>query len=164
MKIYITSIDEFDEKGSNSGVLFDLADYSDHEDFMEAVKAAHPDASAEDLTVSDWGDTPDTLISYFDDGRIPDADEFEALKKAIEDDNLEAFGEYIEWVGGSMDWHAYKAFEGCYKGEYDSEVDFAKGFEIDIPDHLEAYFDYDKYADSIFLYDYHFANGHVFQC
>jgi antirestriction protein len=167
MQFYIGTYKKYNN-GDISGAWFDLADYADFDDFMDAVKAAHGDESDPELMVQDCDDAPSDLSIYFKE-RIPTKHEFEALQKAIEDDNLEAFGHYVGWIGGPVDSDLYASFEDAYCGEHKSERDFAEsevealGYLDQMPENLRFYFDYEKYASDIFINDYVYCDGHVFR-
>ena len=57
----------------------------------------------------------------------------------------------------------------AYQGEWDSEEDFAR-YIVDecrmldnVPESLKDYFDFERYADELFRYDYDFQDGYVFR-
>lgn len=78
----------------------------------------------------------------------------------IEEHGL-AFAAYVENMGGSMGNEPYAAgdsFDDAYRGEWDSEEDYARSF-LDDMGTLEddgiaaAYFDYEAYTRDLFMSD-----------
>lgn len=71
--------------------------------------------------------------------------------------NLEEHGEalavYLEHIGG----RDASSFEEAYCGTWDSEEAYAEdlaGEVMEIPAHLEPYFDYEKFSRDLFMSDY----------
>lgn len=59
-----------------------------------------------------------------------------------------------------------REFQDEYQGQYDDEEDFA--YQIveecyDIPEFAKTYFDYEKFARDLFMCDYYYEKGFVFQ-
>ena len=55
-------------------------------------------------------------------------------------------------------------FDDAYVGRFDSEADFARHIVDEcytLEGLLADYFDYDAFADDLFMCDYYFDNGHV---
>ena len=71
---------------------------------------------------------------------------------------------FINWYGS---WDA-EAFGNAYMGYYDSEEAFAEqylddtGMLSEVPEHLQCYFDVERFARDLFLGDYYFDDGFVF--
>ena len=61
-------------------------------------------------------------------------------------------------------------FRDAYQGEWDSEEDFARhiveecGMFDNLSESVKDYFDFERYADDLFRYDYDFQDGYVFLC
>lgn len=76
----------------------------------------------------------------------------------------EAVVAFINWYGS---WDT-KAFENAYMGCYDSEEAFAEqylddtGMLSEVPEHLQCYFDIERFARDLFMGDYYFDDGIVF--
>lgn len=89
--------------------------------------------------------------------------EFIDLCKKYSHDSVSA---YVSNVG--EDYFTKEGFEDSYIGEYDNEKTFAEEYleesgEIElIPNHLQLYFDYDRYAYDLFIDSYYFDNKFVF--
>ena len=90
-------------------------------------------------------------------------DDFIACRDECDDENAAAA--FIEWFGT---WDA-NTYEEAYQGLYDNEEAFAEqliedtGMLAEIPEHLQCYFDYERFAHDLFITDYCFADdGYVF--
>jgi len=69
---------------------------------------------------------------------------------------------YINWRGS----FSQSDFEDSYQGEYEDEESFAESIVDDlynIPDSLQGYIDYEKFARDLFMGDYYYEDGHVFR-
>ena len=66
-------------------------------------------------------------------------------------------GELVINYGGDLD-DAKRAIEENYRGEYKSKIEFAAEFIDDeltqMPDYIRNYFDYESFADDLFINDY----------
>jgi len=165
MEIYIASLTDYNN-GILHGSWFRPADYSDAEELMEAIQEKvlatsptaqkYPDEIAEEWAIHDYSDAPDIGLG-----------EYEDLERIVEiaqglDEHGDMFRAYLEEIDSNgTPQHAHD----CYHGEYDSEEDFAEQFIrecYEIPDHLEYYIDWEKFARDLFMSDFTFADGHVF--
>ena len=86
----------------------------------------------------------------------------DSVNKIMVEENLEAWLEYIDYVGTSV--ATVDGFEEAYRGEYYSERDFAEDFFNDIylheiPEHLHDYIDYEAFAYAIFIGDFFMTKG-----
>ena len=65
----------------------------------------------------------------------------------------------------TREFDAYR-FTGSYIGEYNSPEDFAREYcseLLEIPEHLELYIDWEKYARDLLINDYWELDGHYFR-
>ena len=72
----------------------------------------------------------------------------------------EAWALFAEHVG--IEYATKEAFEEAYQGEWDSEEAFAENLAeetMEIPEHLQYYIDYEKFARDLFIDDYFSADG-----
>ena len=100
-------------------------------------------------------------------------------ESCFDEDSFDAVREYSDLcikyspdaVDAFIDWgcEELEHFEDCYVGEYDSEEDYARELVNECYDlekqmgHLANYFDYDAYAQDLFMDDYYYDNGYVFR-
>lgn len=179
MRIYVASLSDYNA-GILHGFWFDLSDYSDADDLLEAIQkqvldtspTAHEEGleSAEEFAIHDYDDVyPAGLGEYESINRLMEIQD--CLNRCI-DDNIpeEAFCEWMEEKEGVYSKNIdYDNFASCYKGHYDSEVDFT--YELvhetclldDVPEIAARYFDYEAYARDLFINDYTMTSrGYVF--
>jgi antirestriction protein len=78
-------------------------------------------------------------------------------------DNSPTYYKWEEWE----DW--ISDFEEAYSGEWNSESEFAEDLAVNtglldgVPDHIQLYFDWDKWTRDLFISDYWYSNGYVFR-
>ncbi len=92
-------------------------------------------------------------------------DEYESIGKVAELARLihehgEAFAAYAGYVG--LDYATAEGLEEAYSGEWGSEEEFAEDLMREcheIPEHLEFYIDYEKFARDLFINDYYSAES-----
>lgn len=166
-RIYVGTYAKYNE-GSLFGQWLDLPDYSDSEEFYDACKQLHSDEQDPELMFQDWENIPDSLIgeSWLSDNIF---EVVEAIT-ALDDTEQEAFNIWCNDTSTDMDTNdidsLIKSFQDDYQGKYDNEEDFA--YEIveelyDLPDFAKTYFDYEKFARDLFIGDYWYEKGYVFQ-
>lgn len=174
MRIYVASLSDY-----NAGILhgswFDLSDYSDTDDLLEAIQkqvlstspTAHEEGlkSAEEFAIHDYdGVYPAGLGEYESINRLMEIQD--CLNRCI-DDNIpeEAFCEWMEEIEGMPEGINYDAFVDCYHGQYDSKLDFTYELvdEIGLLNNSQEiaarYFDYEAFARDLFLSDYTMTKG-----
>ena len=179
MLIYVASLSDY-----NAGILhgswFDLSDYSDTDDLLEAIQkqvletspTAHEEGlkSAEEFAIHDYdGVYPAGLGEYESINRLMEIQD--CLNRCV-DDNIpeEAFCEWTEEIEGVYSKNIdYDNFVDCYHGQYASKTDFAYelveecGMLSHVPDEVARYFDYEAYARDLFINDYTMTSrGYVF--
>lgn len=120
----------------------------------------------EECVVQDSCDIPDNFVGEFD----LDSDFWE-FKEQVEilaqrrfdwDAAVEALTKFYE---NTMGFDADRFIES-YIGEYNSPEDFAReycGELLEIPEHLEFYIDWEKYARDLLINDYWELDGHYFR-
>ncbi len=99
--------------------------------------------------------------------------EFDLIREfaELDEDKREAFEVYLSAFGSSSDDNTFfDNFREAYQGKWSSEEDFARyiveecGMLDNVPESLKDYFDFERYADDLFRYDYDFQDGYVFRC
>lgn len=84
-------------------------------------------------------------------------------RRNIDHDAAAAFLGYFGTNGWSL-----SDFENAYRGEADSEKEYAERFIDDVgyldemPEHLRGYFDYEAFARDLFINDFVLVDGYVF--
>jgi len=86
------------------------------------------------------------------------------------------YGALSAWVDNSPTYYKWEEweewlpnFEESYAGEWNSESEFAENLAVDcglldgVPDHIQLYFDWDKWTRDLFISDYWYSNGYVFR-
>jgi len=142
-RIYVGSFAKYNN-GSIAGAWLDLEDYSNRNEFYEACAELHDDEEDCEYMFQDWEDIPDAFIgeSHID-------EEFWDYMNYPADEDAKAA--YCACFG---EWDADR-FNERYRGEFRSWKDMAEsfademGYLSDVPDHLQYYFDYEKYANGI---------------
>ena len=115
-------------------------------DISEMLECS-PMPGAEEWAVHDVDRLPDM-------GEFPDIDRVAMIAQGIEDHG-EAFRAYVEMVG--PDWVSVEAFQDRYIGEYQTQAEFAEqwleavGDLASVPEHLQAFIDFDAYGRDMIL-------------
>lgn len=153
--------------GSLDGQWFDLEDYTDKLEFLEACQVFHD----RNNPVDDDGDPiPAEHEFMFQDFEGPrsmisechvDAALWDMMEHRADEEAKNAFVDYYgEWDGDR--------FNECYRGEYSSDTAMAEEFLDEtgglgsIPENLRWYFDYEKFARDLLISDMFESNGHYF--
>lgn len=146
--------------GSIFGKWFDLTEFDSKEDFIEACHELHTNEDDPELMFQDWEGIP----SQFASESSVDWDFIQAYRRAQEEGRDAAFIAWAEYTGECD----YDAFDDAYRGEAQSEEDYAYEYVTEyallsaIPDDLRCYFDYEAYARDLFSGGLVFVDGYVF--
>lgn len=132
--------------GSLFGKWFDLEDYADKDEFIEACLEYHKGEEDPELHFQDWQDIPDRFIgeSHIDPEFWEYKDYDDRCDGAAKEAYCECFGEWNK-----------DDFEERFRGKYDSWEDMAEqlldetGELSEIPERLRYYFNYKKYANDL---------------
>lgn len=147
MKMYAACLASYNN-GTLHGEWFDLEDYSDAEELLEAISEkvlkTSPSADAEEWAAHDYEGEG---LSGF--GEYPDLEE---LLKHVQmfSEHGDAWVAYVNNVGEH--YATEEGFSDSYMGEHDSPEDWAEEFLSDtgalesIPENLRYYFDFAAYA------------------
>lgn len=163
--IYVGTYTKYNN-GSLSGQWLNLLDYSDKDEFYNACKELHNEEEDPEFMFQDWENIPSDYIGE----SFVSEEIFKIIELAgdLSEPEQEAFSIWLTYTGVSPnDAESLIADFQCeYQGKYESEEDFA--YEIitdcyDLPEFAKTYFDYDKFANDLFRFDYWFGNGFVFQ-
>ena len=164
--IYVGTYRKYNN-GSLFGKWFNLSDYENSEEFLKACKELHKDDDNPEFMFQDWENIPDCLIceSWLSNNFFT----FRVALQELSQPEQEAFMVWID--NGSYDLDKddcqdlLDSFRDDYYGEYDSEEDFA--YELveecyTLPEFAKTYFDYEKFANDLFIGDYWYDSGFVF--
>ena len=160
-KIYVGTYKKYND-GNLFGQWLDLEDYEDLDEFYEACEKLHKDEDDPEYMFQDFEDIPDALISEsWIDQDIYDwlnSDNKEALEAFMTLGNYEELSDYISAFDGAfMGILGHNlASENCRLAYWAEDNGL-----IDIPDHLQNYFDYDAYGRDL-SYDYNVVDDYIF--
>lgn len=146
--------------GSIFGKWFDLTDFDDKSDFLDACHELHANEHDPELMFQDWEGIP----SQFASESSVDWDFITAYKQAKEEGRDTAFIAWAEYTGECD----YDMFDDAYRGEASTAEDYAyeyvndHGLLAEVPESLCCYFDYDAYARDLFSGGLVFHDGYVF--
>ncbi|KKI44078.1 antirestriction protein ArdA [Hafnia alvei] len=146
--------------GSIYGKWLDLTDFDDRADFYAACQALHADESDAEFMFQDWEGIPSQFVSECG----INWDFIDAYKRAEAEGSEAAFIAWAEYTGESD----YEVFDDAYRGEAESEEDYAQemvednGLLNEVPESLRYYFDFEAYARDLFSSGYVFHDGYVF--
>lgn len=166
MKIYIANLAAYNA-GTLEGKWFDLNDYTDNEEFKDAVNEWRKEQGIAECVVHDYDDCP----AHEEFGEHPDFDELYMYHTLYEKygDSFSAWFYMFHYSGCDCESWEDK-YNESYMGEWESWEDFARYLIDDcnalgeIPDNLWDYIDYSAYAyDSRCNGDYVKHDGFFFQ-
>ena len=169
MKIYVGTYQKYNE-GSIEGKWLNLSDYSDKDEFYAACVKLHKNEHDPEFMFQDYENIPNGFV---DESWVSSTvwDIIDVLDD-MDDNGKEAFLEYLENINNSdvasaLD-EAIEYFEEKYRGCYNSMYEFAENefdelYLHEIPENLQHYIDYNKYANDCEAYYYITDSGHVFE-
>lgn len=158
MRVYVGTYGKYNN-GSIDGAWLDLADYNDKEEFLEACSELHNDEADPELMFQDWEDIPDGMIS-----ESSIQEEVWELLEAYNTHDEGAVNAYCSIFG---DWNE-SDFNDRYRGEYDSDEAMCQEFADEtgmldgVPENLQYYFDWDRYARDVMISDVCSEGGYYF--
>lgn len=164
--IYVGTYGKYNA-GSLFGKWFDLSDFADKDEFMEACAELHKDESEPEFMFQDWENIPEELIS-----ESWLSEKFFDLRDKVEDMDAttqEAFSNWLDYENRDLSKvdadDLVSKFNDEYIGKYDEEEDYAR--EVieqcyDLPEFAINYFDYAAFARDLFCGGYKFLDGFVF--
>lgn len=153
--------------GSLFGKWFNLSDFTDKDEFMEACKKLHKDEDDPEFMFQDRENIPEELVS---ESWI--SEKFFELRDKVEDMDAteqEAFSVWLDYESRDLSKDdvddLVKKFEDDYIGKYDEEEDYAREVVeqcYEVSDFVLNYFDYAAFARDLFNGDYKHIDGFVF--
>ena len=160
--VYVGTYAKYNE-GSLRGLWIDLSSFDDYDEFINFCKAIHADEYDPELMAQDYECFP---RCWYTEGFMSreDFDNIREYSEMCEKHSVEAVDDYMEFHD-SLD-----NFEEAYCGEWSSEEDFARHIIDECYDlermmgNFSMYFDYERFANELFMFDYHYgSHGHVFR-
>ena len=153
--------------GSVFGKWFNLSDFTDKDEFMEACKNLHKDEDDPEFMFQDRENIPEELVS---ESWI--SEKFFELRDKVEDMDAteqEAFSIWLDYESRDLSKDdaddLVKKFKDDYIGKYDEEEDYAREVVeqcYEVSDFVLNYFDYAAFARDLFNGDYKHIDGFVF--
>ena len=153
--------------GSLFGKWFNLSDFTDKDEFMEACKKLHKDEDDPEFMFQDRENIPEELVS---ESWI--SEKFFELRDKVEDMDAteqEAFTIWLDYESRDLSKDdaddLVKKFKDDYIGKYDEEEDYAREVVeqcYEVSDFVLNYFDYAAFARDLFNGDYKHIDGFVF--
>ena len=154
---------------SLDGEWLDITKFADYDEFMAVCRFLHRDEADPEFAYLDY---ENFCSSWYCESSL-DERTFDLIKEfaELDEDEREAFEVYVSAFGSSHDdVSIFDNFREAYQGKWDSEEDFARhiveecGMFDNLPESVKDYFDFERYADDLFRYDYDFQDGYVFRC
>lgn len=120
-QLYISTWGKYNS-GSLDGAWFNLTDYDNYSEFMQAVRELHNDEDYPEYMIQDYENIPDGIIDNSGYYWITPED-FDRIKEIEELDETErrAYISYLSRTNGSGD---IESFRDAFMGEFDSEYDY----------------------------------------
>ena len=160
IKVYVSTYAKYNN-GNLNGAWVDLEEFNDKQAFLEFIQDLHKDESDPEFMYQDFEGFPKDFYSESDiDERI-----FEYCK--LDDDEKDIVSAFLDCYGDCAG-DVFEVAKDAYYGNFDSDEDFASemiessGDLNYIPEHLQYYFDYEKYARDLMMGDFSRSNNHYF--
>ena len=157
--IYVGTYGQYNN-GSLFGKWFDLTDYADKSDFIDAITEYHKAEYDPEFMFQDYEGIPEQFVSECS---IDSAfwDYMDAVSSSHLDDDV--------FSAGMCLGIPYEEIEDKYQGHHNSKTDLAyeyiesTGMLSDVSDSISNYFDYDSFGRDLAM-DYSEFDGHYFLC
>ena len=166
-KLYCGTYGKYNN-GSIKGKWMDLSEYDSAEDFFEACAELHKDEDDPEFMFQDFECFPESLYS-----ESMNKQEIEAIIEyaKLDDDQKELVEAFCEATGYDLGDYTIEQIENSHvftqDGSSFANLETQLGWHyqemgvIDIPEHLESYFDFEKYGSEVMM-DLSEHNGYVF--
>ncbi|MEA1850188.1 antirestriction protein ArdA [Chryseobacterium sp. MHB01] len=165
VSIYVFTYAKYNN-GSLYGKWFNLSNYSNYDELLEAMKELHKDEHDPEFMLQDYEN-----CSFFEKlGLIGESylsNGIFEIAKQINDSsyNIEVFEAYVDCIGKIDFQSIYDGIMNYYMGEYSDNEIFAQYIlEENIPESLPdfIYIDWESTSRNL-MYDYFESNGHYFK-
>lgn len=163
--VYVGSFHKY-ACGNIFGAWLDITKFVDYDEFLAVCRYIHRDEADPELMCQDYENFPE--VWYSED--IMSEYIFDLIQEyaELDEDEREAYEAFLDVKCDSR--ISVEDFRDAYQGKWDSEEDFARyiveecGMLDNMPESLKDYFDFERYADDLFRWDYDYQDGHVFRC
>ena len=163
MRVYVGTYNKYNE-GSIAGKWLDLKQFTEIKDFYKKCSEIHKDEHDPEFMFQDYENIPSSLV-----GESWISETVFNINKYVTDLNVEAFMEYLSYIG-SIDDQDFKEvvdrFQNAYYGEWNTFREFTEHMfdECELPNIPEEYHNYISYdyVHNTLKHSYYFSNGHVF--
>ena len=160
--VYVGTYRKYNE-GDLFGMWVDMEACGDYDTFMEVCHNLHADEEDPELMFQDYENFPE---AWYSESGI-DEDTFDKIMEyaGMDEDDQEAFDAYMDYSSQPT----FEDFKEKFMGKWDSEEAFAEHIVSECYDldrmmgRLSYYFDYKAYARDLFIEDYYYSDGYVFQ-
>jgi antirestriction protein len=159
--VYVGTYGKYNN-GNIAGAWVDLTLIESEQHFMYVCAELHKDEADPEYMYQDYQGFNQRL---YDEGSIKPYFDFlqEIEDNNLQDVDIEAINAFIDYFG--MD--SLNRFEDAYQGKYDSERDFSdtlfdEFYLHDVPQSIIFYIDYEAFSRDLFINDYTYINGYVF--
>lgn len=171
-QIYVGTYGKYNS-GSIAGEWLDLSNYSDISEFYAACNELHSDEPDPEFMFQDYEGIPECFVSeshlsekYF---------EYRDAVSDLSENDLEAFNIWLANNHTDLTKEdvsdLISSFQDDYQGYQDGfnpQLDFAEQlfdecYLHDVPESIQYYIDYQKFANDLFMGDYWETDGHVFR-
>lgn len=161
--VYVGTYGKYNE-GSLYGMWVDLTTFDCYDDFIDFCKLLHQDEDDPEFMHQDFENFPKSWYCESSMGE-------ETFDRIIEfsklgTDERAAYECYLDDFNSKADIEEFKEH---YMGEWGSEEDFGQHIVEEFyseklnDDFFARYFNYEAFAKDLFIDDYYYANGYVFQ-
>lgn len=157
--VYVGTYGKYND-GSINGAWVDLTKVNTLSEFYEICQSIHADEADPEYMFQDFQGFPRSL--YCESTMNEFFKVWEYVQENLSNYPIDAVWAYLDYG------YDIENFEEAYNGEYGSETEFAEqllddtGYFSGVPDTIKFYFDYERFANDLFINDYNYINGYVF--
>jgi antirestriction protein len=159
-KIYVSTYHKYNN-GNLDGEWLTISDYYCLSDFLAACAELHSDEEEPEYMYQDYEDFPS---EWHSESSLSEEVFDKILEYAeLSEEHQDAYEAYMENVGDSYDIRML--MRDRYVGKFANRYDFGRyiaNINMDIPQHLETYIDYEKLAKYYLSIGYYWCDGYVF--
>lgn len=166
-RIYVSTYAKHNNSSYDGGWI-DLRDISTYEEFIDLCRGTCSNEKDPEFMFIDWENIPNRWVSQSE--LNPEFFKLRDIQRNLEGREYGAFGVWLEKKEGLKVSKGaetlLRQFEDEYVGGgYYDEEDFAEQLvreEEHLSEFVLSYFNFEKYAEELFRYDYWYSDGYVF--
>ena len=163
--VFVCTYHKYNEGRPLAGMWLDLTTFSSYRDFVAACHWLHRSESDPEFMYLDFENFPS---AWYSESSL-DEDTFERIQEyaELDADEQEAFEAFLDVTCDSS--VSVDDFRERYCGEWESERAFAEHLVDDldmfhnVPESISRFFDYEAFANELFMSDYDYSDGFVFR-